>query len=129
MPAKTRTSAKTKSRIAARANWRKVLYKKTYVTEAWDWNENPRPYIRSLCARFGLRPSLKGLNPESPEDFIRALAREHHLRAYDLPSVDGSDVYGFILSQEPLAKREIQQVDADYWGEDFDEVYDPTISY
>lgn len=129
MPAKKRTTAKTKARDAARAKWRKVLYKKTYVTEAWDWKENPRYFIRSLFGRFGLRPSLKGLNPESPEAFIHALAREHHLREYDLPSVAGSDVYGFILSREPLAKREIQQIDADYWGEDFDEVYDPTIGY
>ena len=129
MPTKKRTTAKIKARDAARAKWRKVLYKKTYVTEAWDWKENSRPFIRSLLGRFELRPSLKGLNPELPEAFIRARARKHHLRAYDLPSVDGSDVYGFILSREPLTKREIQQIDADYWGEDFDEIYDPTISH
>lgn len=125
MPTKRPTSARTKARDAARAKWRKVLYKKTYVTEAWDWKENPRPFVRSLFGRFELRPSLKGLNPESPETFIRPLARKHGLRAYGLPSVDGSDVFGIILSREPLAKRAIQQIDADYWGEDFDEVYDP----
>jgi hypothetical protein len=34
--------------------------------------------------------------------------------SYDVPSLEGSDVYGFILSQEKLTAREIQQIEADY---------------
>jgi len=42
-----------------------------------------------------------------------------------VPGLEGSDAYGFIVSKEKLTAREIQQIEADYWGEDFDEVYDP----
>lgn len=38
-------------------------------------------------------------------------------------SLVGCDVYGFILSGEALSKREIQQIEADHWGEDFGDVY------
>jgi hypothetical protein len=42
---------------------------------------------------------------------------------YDLPSIEGSDVYGFAVCNETLSPREVQQIEADFWGEDFDEVY------
>lgn len=132
MPAtskKKKDARKTTSRKAARARWRRILYRKTFTTEAWDWKENPRPYVRALCRHFGVPRSLKGLDPKVPEAFLRKIAKAHHLRLYDMVTLEGSDVYGFILSREALAKREIQQIEADYYGENFDEVYDPTISY
>lgn len=91
---------------------------------AWDWKDDPKPHIRALCRPFGIKPSLKALEPERPEVLLEAAAAKHGLHLYDAPSLEGSDVYGFILSREPLAPREIQQVEADYWGEDFDEVYE-----
>ena len=54
---------------------------------------------------------------------LKALARKHRLYLYDVPSLEGSDAYGFILSREKLSEREIQQIEADYWGENFDDVY------
>jgi hypothetical protein len=59
---------------------------------------------------------------------IRAITRKHSLHVYDVPGLEGSDAYGSIVSKEKLSAREIQQIEADYWGEDFDEVYDPTKS-
>jgi hypothetical protein len=92
---------------------------------AWDWKEDPKPHIRNLCRFFRLRPSLRHLEPEYPERLLQTIASTHNLHVYDVPSLEGSDVYGFILSREPLSRREIQQVEADFWGEDFDEVYEP----
>jgi hypothetical protein len=61
--------------------------------------------------------------PEFPWRLLEAIARKHGLHVYGVPGLEGSDVYGFILSRETLTRREIQQIEADYWGEDFDEVY------
>ena len=44
--------------------WRARLYEKTYAMHAWDWKENPRPYIRALCQAVGIRTSLAGLDPK-----------------------------------------------------------------
>lgn len=111
-----------------RGDWRSKLYRKTYTMEAWDWKENPRPYISALCRTFGIRPRFASLDPEFPERLLGALARKHRIHLYDVPSLEGSDTYGFVLSKEKLSGREIQQIEADYWGEDFDEVYDPSVS-
>jgi len=111
-----------------RSDWRSRLYKKTYTMEAWDWKEPPRGRISLLCRPFGIRPRFASLDPESPERLLKALASKHRLHLYDVPSLEGSDVYGFILSKEKLNAREIQQIEADYWGEEFDEVYDPARS-
>lgn len=118
------TKAPRRPRTQA-ANWRESLYKKQYTMIAWDWKDDPKPHIRTLCRPFGVRPSLKELDPEYPERLLAVIAEEQGLHVYDAPSLDGSDVYGFILSRERLAKREIQQVEADYWGEDFRDVYEP----
>ena len=111
-----------------RDDWRSRLYRKTYTMEAWDWKEPPRGRISLLCHAFGIRPRFAALDPKSPELLLKALAREHRLHLYDVPSLEGSDTYGFILSKEKLSAREMQQIEADYWGEDFDEVYAPTDS-
>jgi hypothetical protein len=79
-----------------------------------------------LCRPFKIRPRLVGLDPEYPERLLKPLARKHGLHLYDVPSLEGSDVYGFILSREKLSRREIQQIEADYWGEDVDDVYPPS---
>ena len=99
------------------------LYKKTFDMAAWDWKEDPRPHIRALFRAFRLRPSLKPLDPAYPERLLGTISSRHGLHLYDVPSLEDSDVYGFILSRETLTKREIQQIEADYWGEEFDEVY------
>ena len=119
---KPKTPRVGKSRPNA-LDWRKRLYEKKFEMLAWDWKEDPRPNIRALCRPFKLRPSLKELDPERPERLLEKIARRHGLHLYDVPSLEGSDVYGFILSREVLSRREIQQIEADYWGEDFDEVY------
>src|SRR5262245_62610792 len=82
---------------------------------AWDRKDDPRPHIRALFRTFRLRPSLKELDPASPENLLGTIATRHRLHLYDVPSLEGSDVYGFVLSREVLAKREIQQIEADYW--------------
>jgi hypothetical protein len=107
-------------------DWRSKLYRKTFVMEAWDWNENAWPRIKALCRPFSVRPRLSELDPESPETLLRALALAHRLHLYDAPTLEGSDVYGFILSKEKLSAREIQQIEADCSGQQFDEVYDPS---
>jgi hypothetical protein len=103
--------------------WRSRLYKKSYTMEAWDWKEDPRSYIRALCRPFGIRPRLADLVAEYPERLLGAIARKRRLHLYDVPGLEGSDVYGFILSKEKLTAREVQQIEADYWSEDFAEVY------
>ena len=123
MAKKTATVGKSPRRTRSREAWRTTLYKKKYEMVAWDWKDDPKPHIRDLCRPFGLRPSLKQLDPEYPEKLLGSIAVERGLRVYDVPSLDGSDVYGFILSRESLTRREIQQIEADFWGEDFDEVY------
>lgn len=105
-------------------DWRKRLWdKKKWEILAWDWKENPRPYIRALCKSFDVRPALKELDPSRPEILLGAIAKREGLRLYEVPSLEGSDVYGFILSRDTLTKREMQQIEAWYWGEEFDEVY------
>ena len=123
MPRRTRSRTSSK-----RAAWRTKLYAKTYTMEAWDWKEDPRRYVRALCRPFGIRPRLTDLDPGYPEKLLELIASKHRLHLFDVPSLEGSDVYGFILSQEKLTAREIQQIEADYWGEDFDEVYDSSRS-
>src|SRR4051812_4729379 len=125
MAKKTATAAKSSRRTRSRVDWRATLYKKKYEMAAWDWKDDPKPHIRDLCRPFDLRPSLKQLDPEYPEKLLGSIAVKRGLCVYDVPSLDGSDVYGFILSRESLTRREIQQIEADFWGEDFDEVYDP----
>src|SRR5437870_1242839 len=117
----SRTSSK-------RVPWRSKLYAQTYTMQAWDWKEDARRYVRALCRPFGIRPRLTDLDPEYPEKLLELLARKHRVQLYDVPSLEGSDTYGFILSQEKLTAREIQQIEADYWGEDFDKVYDSSWS-
>src|SRR5262249_23757290 len=51
---------------------------------------------------------------ELPTNYRASSRPYRHL--YDVPSLEGSDVYGFILSREALTKREIQQIEADYWA-------------
>lgn len=87
--------------------------------------DDPKPHIRDLCRPFGLRPSLKRLDPEYSEKLPGSTAGERSLRISDVPSLDGSDVYGLLLSRESRTRREIQEIEADFWGEDFDEVYNP----
>lgn len=110
---KKKSVVRRASTAKTRASWRKARYRKTFITEAWDWKENPRPYIRSLCGKYGVRPSMKTLDPNVPEVFLRKVAKAHRLRLHDMPTLEGSDVYGFIPSREALSKREIQQVEAD----------------
>jgi hypothetical protein len=109
-------------RLKAR-DWRTALYGKTFKMQAWDWKEDPAPNIRALCRPLRVRLQLKQLNLKDPERVMKAVAREHRLHLYDVPSLEGSGVYGFILCREALSRREIQQIEADYWGEDFEEVY------
>jgi hypothetical protein len=94
-----------------------------YTIEAWNWKEDPRPYLRAMCPTFELESSVGRLDPKRPDRWLRAFARKHRLRVYDPPSVEGLDIDGYILAKEPLSRREIQQIEADYWGEDFDSVY------
>jgi hypothetical protein len=95
-------------------HWRSRLYAKTHEIQAWDCKWKPRPFISALCRPFGIRPHFSTLNPEYPEVFLKVLARKHGLQAYELPSLVGSDAYGFILSKETLNRREIQQLDDDF---------------
>ena len=111
------------ARQRRRRVWRKKLYKKTFSVQAWDWKADPRPFLSTMCATFGLRPRFTKLEPERPDRWLAAFALEHTLRVYDLPSIDGSDIYGFILAKQRLNRREIQQIEADHWGETFDTVY------
>lgn len=126
--AKRKRAAAAKSSRRKRStavDWRERLSRKRYEMAAWDWKDDPRPHIRALCRPFGVRPFLKELDRKYPEKLLAVIACEHGLHVYDAPSLDGSDVFGFILSRERLTRREIQQVEADYWGEDFDDVYEP----
>ena len=91
--------------------------------ESWDWKNSPKPFLSALLGYFGIRPRFAGLDPEQPERWLRAVAGRHGLHVYDPPSIDGSDVYGFIVSKQRLSRREIQQIEADHWGETFDTVW------
>ena len=102
---------------------RATLRRKTYVMHTWDHRADPGPQIAHLFGPFGIDPPLGTLDADFPERLLKALARKHRLYLYDVPSLEGSDAYGFILSREKLNAREIQQIEADYWGEPFDEVY------
>ena len=104
-----------------RAAWQKKLYRKTYVMCAWDWSGPAKPYIRALCAPFGIRPSFTSLDGDYPEQLLVGIARKHRLHLYEVPSLIGSDQFGLVLSKQELDTRELQQIEADYWGEDFDE--------
>jgi hypothetical protein len=115
--------ASRSARQRRRRVWRKKLYKKTFSVQAWDWKADPRWFLSEMCETFALSPSFTKLDPERPERWLATLARKHRLRVYDLPSIEGSDIYGFILAKERLNRREIQQIEADYWGETFDTVY------
>ena len=108
--------------------WREVLHTKTYVMVAWDHRNDPRPQIVALCKPFGIDPPLDRLDPEFPERLLQALAHKHQLYLYDVPSLEGSDAYGFVLSREPLDERELQQIEADFWQEPFGEVYRSDLS-
>jgi len=108
--------------------WREVLHTKTYVMVAWDHRNDPRPQIVALCKPFGIDPPLDRLDPEFPERLLQALAHKHQLYLYDVPSLEGSDAYGFVLSREPLDERELQQIEAWHWQEPFGEVYRSDLS-
>ena len=106
--------------------WREVLHTKTYVMVAWDHRNDPRPQIVALRKPFGIDPPLDTLDREFPERLLRAIADEYALYLYDVPSLEGSDAHGFVLSREPLDERELQQIEAWHWQEPFDGVYDST---
>jgi len=108
--------------------WREVLHTKTYVMVAWDHRNDPRPQIVALCKPFGIDPPLDRLDPEFPERLLQALAHKHQLYLYDVPSLEGSDAYGFVLSREPLDERELQQIEAWHWQDPFGEGYRSDLS-
>lgn len=121
-----RVGAVKDSADQSNSSWRVALQRKTCVTEAWDWKKEPARYVQALFLPFGVRPDVSAVNAEFPERFIAPLAKQHGLHLYDPPTVEGSDAYGFILSNAELDEREIQQIEADYWGQQFDDVYDST---
>ena len=61
---------------------------------------------RSVSRSASTRRSTR-LDREFPERLLRAIADEYALYLYDVPSLEGSDAYGFVLSREPLDEREL----------------------
>jgi hypothetical protein len=106
----------------AKEGWQASLLRKTYAMAVWDWKEGPKPYIRSLFKPFGIRPAFTGFDTEKQTLYIAALAVERRLHLYEVPSLVGSDTFGFVLSRQTLDTRDLQQIEADYWGEDSHEV-------
>ncbi len=82
---------------------------------------------RSVSRSASTRRSTR-LDREFPERLLRAIADEYALYLYDVPSLEGSDAYGFVLSREPLDERELQQIEAWHWQEPFGEVYRSDLS-
>ena len=105
----------------SKEGWQARLRRKTYEMAAWDWKESPKPYIKSLLQPFGIRPTFSGFDPEKQTLYIATLAVEHGLHLYEAPSLVGSDTFGFVLSKQTLDTRDLQQIEADYWGEESDE--------
>src|SRR2546426_10331841 len=99
---------------------------KPSVMVGGDHKNDPSPRIVALGEPFGIAPPLDRLDAEFPERLLRAIADEYALYLYDVPSLEGSDAYGFVLSREPLDERELQQIEAWHWQEPFDGVYDST---
>ena len=66
----------------------------------WDHRADLGPQIVHLFGPFGIDPRLGTLDADFPERLLKALARKHRLYLYDVPSLEGSDAYGFILSRE-----------------------------
>src|SRR5262245_8843573 len=107
----------------AKDDWRAKLARKKYEIYTWDWKENAKPYITALCKPFGIRPTFTNFDPYSPDQLLLRIARKHRLHLYQVPGLEGSDAYGFVLSKQTLDTRELQQIEADNFGEEFDEVY------
>jgi hypothetical protein len=99
------------------------LWRKHWEALAWDWKEDPRRYVRAFCRSFEIRPDVTALDSVYPERLLGTIAQKHRLHLYDMHTLEDADAYGFILAGSPLTHREIQQIEAWYWGEAFDEVY------
>ncbi len=54
------------------------------------------------------------------EEWTNAL-KAFGLRVYKLPSCDGSDNYGFIISDRKLTKKQLKQKDTSFFGSDGEE--------
>src|SRR3989442_15484034 len=103
-----------------------ALNKNVDVMVGWEHKNDPAPNTAPLSTPFGVDPPLDTLDREFPERLLRAIADEYALYLYDVPSLEGSDAHGFVLSREPLDERELQQIEAWHWQEPFDGVYDST---
>jgi serine/threonine-protein kinase len=102
----------------SKEGWQARLRRKTYEMAAWDWKEPPKPYIKSLFRPFGIRPTFSGFDPEKQTLYIATLAVEHGLHLYEVPSLVGSDTFGFVLSKQMLDTRDLQRIETDYWGDE-----------
>lgn len=61
----------------------------------WDWKERPYYDIKNILKKFGIN-------------------------MYELPSLEGSDMYGFLFTNKKMNKKEIEEFDCKEFGDDED---------
>jgi hypothetical protein len=97
------------------------LYAKRYRAEAWTGNKNRGLFSLLWCNRFG-PPSFTTLNPDAADLWLRETSGEHVYFSTSFRD-QGNDIYGLVLSQRRLGRRELQWLKATT-GEEFSEQED-----